>query len=439
MAKTLAYNQSLKEVFQPEKNLKQQDIKILIVDDMPDNLRVLAETLSEYNYDTRCAKSGLMALKAVELALPDLILLDITMPGLDGYQVCQQLKENRQTQQVPIIFISALDEAWDKVKAFSVGGVDYITKPFQVEEVLARVRNQLNLKAAQVQLAQAEKMSGLGQLTAGIAHEINNPANFIFGNVKYVNQGIQDLFDLLALYETHYHSPHPEILSVVQDIDLDHLKKDLPLATKSMAAGAERISEIVQSLRNFSRLDEEGHKAVDIHEGINSTLLMLDHRLKVSTDDDAQSDDAQLKRSKIEVVKAFGDLPKVDCYPGLLNQVFMHILANAIDAIHAQVKQKLVSECNSQPQITIRTRRVDEQWIELEVEDNGVGMSAAVQDQLFTPFFSTKISGKGTGLGLAISQQIIVDKHRGDLHCQSILGEGTLFKIKLPIKAQATA
>lgn len=202
---------------------------------------------------------------AIATAPPDLILLDIQMPDLDGYEVCQQLKANVQTQHIPVIFISALDEALDKVKAFSVGGVDYITKPFQVAEVLARVRNQLDLQAAKVQLAQTEKMASLGQLVAGIAHEINNPINFIYGNLDILEINVQDLLRLLEAYQKEYSEPSETISAITQEIDLAYLKTDLLKLTASMRVGAERVTNIVQLLRNFSRLDEAGYKEVDIH------------------------------------------------------------------------------------------------------------------------------------------------------------------------------
>ncbi|PZO55640.1 MAG: hybrid sensor histidine kinase/response regulator [Phormidesmis priestleyi] len=403
---------------------------VLIVDDSPDNLRVLSATLSQSNYDIRCAKNGTMALKALALnsprrsataELPDLILLDIQMPDIDGYEVCARLKANARTQHIPIIFISALDAALDKVKAFAVGGVDYITKPFQMEEVIVRVQNQLNLQAAKAQLAQAEKMASLGQLVAGIAHEINNPVGFVQGNIDYLDNYVQDLLTLLKAYQQQYPDPPEGIRAIAANIDLPHIQADLPNIVKSMTLGTERIASIVSSLRNFSRLDESEHKPADIHEGIDSTLLILESRLKASD-----------YYSSIEVIKQYQEMPPVLCYPGSLNQVFMNLIANAIDAI--EDKQQTLTDSDQadyQPQIVIQTEQTA-QAVTIRIQDNGHGMEESVKARLFNPFFTTKPVGKGTGLGLAISSQIIHEKHHGQLTCQSQAGIGTEFVITLP-------
>lgn len=404
---------------------------VLIVDDSPDNLRVLSDTLSQSNYDIRCAKNGTMALKVLALnlpsssataELPDLILLDIQMPDIDGYEVCARLKADARTQHIPIIFISALDAALDKVKAFSVGGVDYITKPFQMEEVIVRVQNQLNLQATKAQLAQAEKMASLGQLVAGIAHEINNPVGFVQGNIDYLNNYVQDLLELLEAYQQQYPEP-PEVIRVIAaDIDLPYIQADLPNIVKSMTLGTDRIASIVKSLRNFSRLDESEHKPADIHEGIDGTLLILESRLK-----------ANGPYPRIEVIRQYQDMPPVLCYPGSLNQVFMNLIANAIDAI--EDKQQALTDddqASYQPQITIQTEQTEPAVI-VRIQDNGHGMEESVKARLFNPFFTTKPMGKGTGLGLAISYQIIHEKHHGQLTCQSQVGVGTEFVIALPL------
>ena len=365
-----------------------------------------------------------MALKAIATTPPDLILLDIQMPDLDGYEVCQQLKANVQTKHIPIIFISALDEALDKVKAFSVGGVDYITKPFQVAEVLARVRNQLDLQAAKVQLAQTEKMASLGQLVAGIAHEINNPINFICGNIDVLEVYVQDLLRILEAYRKEEAEPSDTIRAIAREIDLDYLEADLPKIMDSMRIGTERVINIVQLLRNFSRLDEAGYKKVDIHQGLEGTLLILESRLKSA------------EFEAIEIVREYGNLPQISCYPAALNQVFMNLIANAIDAIDDRRRSPLTyqnSEQGYQPKITIKTEQTAE-TITIQIEDNGCGMSESIQDRLFNPFFTTKPVGKGTGMGLSISYQIVKEKHQGQLICQSQYGIGTHFTIKLPIE-----
>ncbi|GAB4279696.1 MAG: hypothetical protein Fur0025_07090 [Oscillatoriaceae cyanobacterium] len=276
------------------------------------------------------------------------------------------------------------------------------------------------LQQTQTQLIQTEKMSSLGMLVAGVAHEINNPVTFIDGNVAHATTYFQDLLSLLTLYQTHYPKPHPQIARFAEDIDFEFLMEDLPKVLASMKIGAGRIREIVLSLRNFSRLDEAQMKPVDIHEGIDNTLLILHHRL-----------------SEIQLVKNYGDLPLVECYPGQLNQVFMNILANAIDALDSQMNQG---------KITITTRMIHPENKDIlhknltstsaaiSIKDNGPGMSDSVIKRLFDPFFTTKPVGKGTGLGLSISYQIIVEKHRGTLQCFSTPGEGAEFLIQIPIK-----
>jgi signal transduction histidine kinase len=280
-----------------------------------------------------------------------------------------------------------------------------------------------NLQQTQSQLVQQEKMSSLGVLVAGVAHEINNPVNFIHGNLTYLNQYFQDLLKMLELYHQR-HPPHdPEIIALADEIDLEFLQQDLQNILASMNIGTERIRKIVLSLRNFSRLDESEFKEVDIHEGIESTLLILQHRLK-----------AQSNYAEIEVIKNYTNLPPIQCYPGPLNQVFMNILVNAIDALEeANTNRTSEKIKNSLSQILIRTSVVDSDWVEIAIADNGLGIPEAVQEKIFEPFFTTKPVGKGTGMGMSISHQIIVTKHSGKLICDSTPGKGTKFTIQLPI------
>jgi signal transduction histidine kinase len=272
------------------------------------------------------------------------------------------------------------------------------------------------LKQTQSQLIHAEKMSSLGQLVAGVAHEINNPVNFIHGNLNYVNDYIQDLLSFIQLYQQHYPNPTAEIAEQAEEIDLAFLEEDLPKLLTSMQVGTERIREIVLNLRNFSRLDEAELKVVDIHEGIDSTLLILQHRLNLASDS-----------PNIEILKNYGDLPKIECYAGHLNQVFMNIITNGIDAL-------LEAKDKDKKQIRIRTEARDSDWVVVAIADNGPGMSQEVQQHIFDPFFTTKPVGKGTGLGLSISYQIVVEKHGGQLKCISAPGEGAQFLIKIPVQ-----
>ncbi len=545
---------------------------ILVVDDTPANVRVLTDALVKHGYEICSAMSGDRALEIVQDFVPDLILLDVMMPEMDGYTVCQRLKERPETHDIPVMFLSAIDNPSDKVRAFQVGGIDYITKPFHLDEVIARVSQQIDrrslqkrleqqnfrlhaeiqnykqleqryrsifdnaidgmfqstpegqfitansslarmygyasveelctsigdiaeqlyvqpdrrqefmlavqrdgevsdfeaqvyckngttlwisetvrsvkdaqnnlifyegtvkditdrkrntevlrlrsqeleetlvqLRHSQTKLLQQEKMSSLGQLVAGMAHEINNPVSFISGNLVYAEQYFEDL--VRAFHEAGLETGE----------DIEFVLKDLPVLLKSIRTGADRIRLIVQALKNFSRLDEAEEKQVDIHEGIESTLLLLSHRL-----------DATPNRPKVKVIQDLGPLPKVHCFPGLLNQAFMNLMGNAIDALDANV----ANGGYKQPKLEIRTKLVDPNQIMIWISDNGSGMPTEVQERIFDPFFTTKAVGEGTGMGLAISYQVIVEKHGGQLECISVLGKGTEFVIMLPVSLE---
>ncbi|MEH1942645.1 MAG: ATP-binding protein [Nostoc sp.] len=295
----------------------------------------------------------------------------------------------------------------------------------RVEERTTALQETLNeLQLTQTQLIQAEKMSSLGQMVAGIAHEINNPVSFIYGNLHHAHKYTQDLLRLVEIYQQVYPSPPPEIQKQVEEIDLDFLIQDIAKLFQSMKVGTERIQEIVKSLRNFSRLDEAELKKVNIHEGIDSTLMILDHRLQASDN-----------YPEIKVIKKYSQLPNVTCYPGQLNQVFMNILANAIDALEASANNDNQKLTKNNPQIQIKTEVIDEKWIEVSIADNGLGINEQLHSKLFDPFFTTKAVGKGSGLGLYISYQIIVEKHSGQLSCFSEPGKGAEFIIKIPVSS----
>ncbi len=286
----------------------------------------------------------------------------------------------------------------------------------KAQELEATLRE---LQQTQTQMLQSEKMSSLGQLVAGVAHEINNPVNFIYGNLNYASDYTNDLLRLIQTYQQYYPEPHPDVQAEMAAIDFDFLLDDLPKLLASMRTGAERIQKIVLSLRNFSRMDEAEQKAVDVHEGIESTLMILQNRIK-----------AGVNNKPVNVIKNFGHLPPIDCYPGQVNQVFMNILSNALDALEeAEI---------AEPEIQIETSHWDADHIRIQISDNGPGIAKAQQGRLFDPFFTTKPVGKGTGLGLSISYQIIVEKHGGSLECISELGQGTTFVIEIPIQIRET-
>jgi signal transduction histidine kinase len=449
---------------------------ILIVDDIPTNLEVLSEALTNAGFEVAVATSGESAIRQVEYDLPVLILLDVMMPGIDGFETCRRLKAHTKTKDIPIIFMTALTDSIDKVKGLSLGAVDYITKPFQQAEVLARVQVHVELRnastalkeqnfrlqqeieqritvetalqqltqnleqrvtertqelsqalhslqKAQVQLVQSEKLVTLGQLVAGVAHEINNPVNFISANIHHANYYIQNLLELIQLYIVQCPHPTADIQKKIKEIDLEFLIEDLPKLISSMEFGAERISEIVKSFRTFSRHDEAEVKTVDIHEGIESTLRILEHRLN-----------SKSAHQAIHVTKQYGNLPKIECYAGKMNQVFINILSNAIDAL-----QEVIStyDCFIPPTIWIYTDIVQGEHILIRIIDNGPGVSQEIQNRLFDPFFTTKPAGKGTGLGLSISYQIITEQHCGSLSCISNPGKGTEFVIQIPLRQSA--
>lgn len=280
-----------------------------------------------------------------------------------------------------------------------------------------------NLKALQIKLVESEKMSALGVLVAGIAHEINNPVSFIYGNLIYANNYFQDVLDLVNVYQQCYPNPVRAVQKKIQDIDFQFIQEDSKNLFQSMMSGAERICEIVKSLRTFSRLDEAEFKTVDIHDGIDSTLVILNNRFKPSSNNP----------QGIQIIRNYGKLPLIECYAGQLNQVLMNILANATDALEEAVIKKRYTQDFLNPTIEIETKVINHDWIEIRIIDNGLGIAEPVQAKLFDPFFTTKDIGKGTGLGLSISYKIIVELHKGQLTCHSELGKGASFMIQIPI------
>ncbi|MGD1897253.1 MAG: sensor histidine kinase [Phormidesmis sp.] len=449
---------------------------ILIVDDNPTNLAVLAQMLKDGGYQVRVAISGENALEQVNQTKPVLILLDVMMSGINGFETCRRLKSDPKTSDIPIIFMTALTEQEHKVAGLRLGAVDYVTKPFQEEEVLARIRvhqqnnallqslqtrNQdleeeidkrersenLNRKLencievstavlseasdyfqeVQKKVEKSDKLSTIGELVAGVAHEINNPIGCITNNVEFVAEHTQQLLDHIGHYQniltTNRDSINPaDILKIKQHaktIDLDYITEDVPVLIESMMASGERIQAISQSLRTFARSDTTYKQPYNLHEGLDGTLLILRHRLKGEGD-----------RAETVLTKDYGQLPEINCYPGQINQVFMNILANAIDALNAAAS----TEPNAaEPEIEITTAATAEQVI-ITITDNATGMPEDIRAQIFESQFTTKKAGKGTGLGLSIAYQIVTDTHQGSIECQSTLGVGTTFTITLPIE-----
>lgn len=346
---------------------------ILIVDDIPTNLDVISEALSNAGYKVAIATSGERALQQVKRRPPDLILLDVMMPGIDGFETCQRLKANAETCNIPIMFMTAMGDVDNKVKGFNFGAVDYITKPFQEQEVLARVKTHLELRlltqnleqqvaqksaalqASQLQIIQSEKLSALGNLVAGVAHEISNPVGFIAANIQPALGYIKDLFGLLDLVQQESANFSTAIEKEIEAIDLEYIREDLPKLITSMLEGVKRIKDISNSLRTYARVDSSRPVSFNIHDGIDSTIMILKHRLKAFD-----------TRPDIQVSKEYGDLPQVECFPGQLNQVFMNLMANAIDALEESNHGRSFEEMKIHPnQIIIKTELSEDMQLTL--------------------------------------------------------------------------
>jgi PAS domain S-box-containing protein len=553
--------------------------EILVIDDTIANLKLVSVFLKKAGFDVRAARSGIQALKLLERVSPDLILLDVMMPDMDGFETCRQLKSWEKTKDIPVIFMTAMADFANpdkKVQGLTLGAVDYISKPIQLDEVLARIKTHLNLryltqqlqkqndlleaifnesadaiflvnpetglitdcnqravelfeatdkseliniegqtlqkeqftseklssiwreierrgcwsleleyitktgkifwgniavkqidvvgrkinlarvtditerkqaekelqqsearaqkkaqelrkalielKRTQAQLIQAEKMSSLGQMVAGVAHEINNPVSFIYGNLTPAREYFQDLTNLIELYQKNYPNSVPEIQEFIEEIDLEFLKEDWLQLIHSMQVGAERIEQTVVALKSFSRLDESELKPVNIHEGIDNTLLILHHRLR-----------AVGTQSEIEVIKNYSPLPLITCYASQLNQVFMNLLSNAIDALENRPAPRVITISTSL--LTPESSLPNFQVARIAIADNGLGMNPEVVEQIFDPFFTTKPVGSGTGLGLAISHQIVVKQHKGQIRCVSTPGQGTEMIMEIPVNS----
>ena len=424
---------------------------VLIIDDTPANIAVLADYLEEQGLRVVVAQDGEEGLQRAAFVRPDLILLDVMMPGMDGFETCRHLKQDPALQEIPVIFMTALTDTDNVVKGFAVGGVDYVTKPIQIEEVLARINTHLALRAmhqqlsaqnlllqqevamrlesevalqksgaeqrllidklqqAHDQLLQSEKMASIGQLAAGIAHEINNPIGFVNSNMGALQTYFGTLFATLdACEQVITAAPDggalaARMVQVKQEAEIDYLKGDIVDLMKESREGLKRVKDIVQALKDFSHVGEANWLEADLHQGLDSTLNIVNNEIKY----------------KAEVVKHYGKLPLVKCLASQLNQVFMNLLVNAAHSI----KEFGV--------ITIRTGCADG-WVWVEISDTGSGIPPDIMHRIFEPFFTTKPVGSGTGLGLSLSYGII-NKHGGRIEVRAAVPHGTCFTVHLPL------
>jgi len=412
--------------------------KILAVDDDITVQIILQELLESEGHEVLLADDGEAALQQTQKLKPDLIICDWMMPKLDGLEVCRRIKADPQLTTIFLILLTIREQVADRVQGLDSGADDFLSKPIEPSELQARVRSglrlrQLNqqlsqalhhLKQTQSQLVQSEKMSSLGRMIAGIAHEINNPVTFIHGNLSHIEDYSQDLLNLVECYQQEYPQPSPRLQDKITDVNLDFLSQDFPKILASMKVGTERLRELVLSLRKFSRLDEAEWKPVDLHEGIESALFLVQHRLFKSAG-----------QPWIQIIKEYGELPPFECYPGQLNQVFLHIINNAIDALERDKEQEEENNYSPQtiPTIKIKTTQNNYQVI-ICIIDNGIGITDSVKPRMFDPFFTTKPVGQGRGLGLSIAHQLVVNQHGGKLECVSQPNVGTEMIIKLPFK-----
>ncbi|MEA5582767.1 response regulator [Nodularia harveyana UHCC-0300] len=413
---------------------------ILIVDDKLDNIRFLSDFLSKHNYQVRKSINGQAALTSAKTLPPDLILLDINMPGMGGYEVCQYLKKDPHTAQIPVIFLSAGNEVNDKIQAFEAGGIDYITKPFHLEEILVRVKTQLKVQELQqnlrdrnheiqtmllelqkkeATLIQKEKLLNASQITAGISHEINNPLNFIAGNLNPISEYSENLITLAQLYQKAFPDATPDIKKFIEYIELDFLITDFRQIINSLHKGTERIRSVIDAMHIFSRIDESGIKPLNIQESIESLLTILNYKLTSNNNS-----------VEISVIKNYEKIPKLIGQGNLLNQALLNILQNAIQAL--QSKLNSVIESPFIPTIWLTISTTEKQQIRISIKDNGIGIDPVDQSHLFEPFFTTKNPGKGVGLGLFTSYQIITEIHQGTLTYHPCSEGGSEFIIEIP-------
>jgi signal transduction histidine kinase len=399
---------------------------LLLVHSSTDHLIDFKDTLKDAGYQVAIADTPETALSLSEQCHPDLILCAETMINpADGIALYQTIK-SRSTSPAPyFIIIAENQEEGELISQKNPDIDDSFSLPLSAPEIIARVRlglriYQLNQKFEQAksQLLKNEKILTIGQMVSGIAHEINNPVSLITGNISHATEYTQDLLEVMQLFTEKYPEPEPEIEELIEEVDLEYLIEDLPQVLNSMKSGADRIRQLVQSLRNFYQADDSEKRSVDLHAGIEDILLILKARLKGK------------QGQPVEVLQDYGEFGNIECYPGQLNQVFMNVLNNAIDALNIQRSQ----DNQFQPKIWIKTEsNTSEKYIQVCIKDNGLGISDEIKEKIFEPFFTTKKAENKTGLGLSISRTIITENHGGTIQCVSKPEEETEFIIEIPV------
>ncbi|MEM1168035.1 MAG: response regulator [Cyanobacteria bacterium P01_H01_bin.35] len=441
-----------------------KEYTIMIVDDQEMNLKLMSNLLKISGFNVVAAEDGEMALEKLKNGLPDLILLDVRMPGINGFEICRRLQSSETTKNIPVIFMTSISASEEKIRGLKLGAVDYIVKPFKPEEILARINIHLrlqeeiqertkaqielqkakveleervkertaelsqslaNLQETKIQLIKSEQMSSIGELISGIAHELNNPVSIVVGNIALAETYLQGIINHIQLYQKEFPKPGSTIEEDAEKMDIDFLIEELPKMLSSIKLASERISETSVSLRSFARADSMSKVPFDINDAIESNLKILQHRFKANN-----------QRPDIEIVKNYGDLPKINCYPHALNQVFINLLVNAINSLEEYNNKKDLTyhEILQNPnRITITTSVIESYGVEILIADNGLGMLAHLKDKLSEVFEGAKPGNKINRLDLSLNHLIIVERHRGKLECNSLPKQGTEFVIKLPI------
>ena len=409
--------------------MAQGTYRLLVVDDSLTNRTLLTHSLQKAGYETIEASDGPRALEIARAQLPDLMLLDVSMPGMDGFEVCSLLKADQATCAIPIVFLTALSSADDIQRAFAVGGSDYVRKPFHLGEIKARVSVHLQLRRAaeelketHVRLLHAQKLESIGQLAAGIAHEINTPTQYVGDNLLFLREAFDDVLPLVrassdlarAVLAGEGAREAGALQEALEAADLEYLAEEIPRAFAQSVEGVGRVTSIVRGMKEFSHPGQKDPTSVDLNRAIESTLTVATNEwkyvAKVETDFDPE-------------------LPPVRCVPGEINQVVLNMIVNAAHAIADVVGDGAAGKGT----IRVGTRR-DGDFVEIRIADTGSGIPDGARERVFDPFFTTKGVGKGTGQGLAIAHDVVVKKHGGALSFETEIGKGTTFSVRLPLK-----